>query len=73
MDIQMDVMDGMESCQKIRQQQNIKQPYIIAVSANILGANKKQYQAIGMNDYISKPVDLQTLYQAIKQAITISN
>jgi len=73
MDIQMDIMDGMESCQKIRQQQHIKQPYIIAVSANILGANKKQYQAIGMNDYISKPVDLQTLYQAIKQAITISN
>jgi PAS domain S-box-containing protein len=66
MDIQMPEMGGIEATQKIRNELNIQTP-IIAVTANALKGDKESYLEAGMNDYVSKPFEQQTLYTKICQ------
>ncbi|MBK9503561.1 MAG: AAA family ATPase [Leptospiraceae bacterium] len=57
MDIQMPEMDGIEATKFIRSKfQEIKQPIIIALTANAMVGDREKYIEAGMNDYISKPV-----------------
>lgn len=54
MDCQMPVMDGFEATLEIRKcDENIP---IIALTANVLSAEKGKCYSVGMNDFISKPV-----------------
>jgi PAS domain S-box-containing protein len=66
MDVQMPEMDGMEATQRICQQWlESERPYIIAMTANAMRGDREACLAVGMNDYISKPVQLEELYQAL--------
>ncbi|GJM40525.1 MAG: hypothetical protein DHS20C20_08070 [Ardenticatenaceae bacterium] len=66
MDIQMPEMDGVSTTHRIRSQwPQAKQPYIIAMTANALKGDREEYLSAGMNDYLSKPVRLQDLDQAL--------
>ena len=66
MDVQMPEMDGEEATQQIRQEwPKDKQPRIIAMTANALEGDKEHYLAIGMDDYISKPVRVEDLIKAL--------
>jgi CheY-like chemotaxis protein len=56
MDVQMPVMDGLECTRRIRQT-NLKQPYIIAMTANALEEDKEMCFKAGMDDFISKPIN----------------
>jgi len=58
MDIQMPVMDGVTATKTIRQSAgpNADTP-IVAVTANALPGDRELYASVGMNDYISKPID----------------
>lgn len=57
MDVQMPVMDGLEATRQIRAKRDkIKQPLIIAMTANAMEEDKEVCLEAGMNDYISKPV-----------------
>jgi signal transduction histidine kinase/CheY-like chemotaxis protein len=59
MDCQMPVMDGFETTRRIR---NSGEPYadipIIAVTANALSSDRERCLQVGMNDYLSKPFQL---------------
>jgi CheY-like chemotaxis protein len=63
MDINMPVMDGIESTRRIRAlgiPEGAAVP-IVAVTANALPEEVETYISAGMNDYVSKPVELATL------------
>ena len=58
MDIQMPIMDGLTATQKIREIDEFKDLPIIAVSAHALPEDKERSLDCGMNDYITKPLDI---------------
>jgi signal transduction histidine kinase/DNA-binding response OmpR family regulator len=69
MDVQMPEMDGEEATRAIRREISaIRQPYIIAMTANAFEDQRQQYMTIGMNDYISKPVDPIKLRDVLERA-----
>lgn len=68
MDIQMPNLDGYETTKKIREEKLTKNP-IIAMTADVMkGVDKRCYQ-VGMNDYISKPIDIENLFEKIESFI----
>jgi CheY-like chemotaxis protein/HPt (histidine-containing phosphotransfer) domain-containing protein len=66
MDVQMPEMDGFESTKRIRQLSGSDEvPTIIAMTANALEGDQQKCLTAGMNDYISKPIRLDTLHNVI--------
>jgi CheY-like chemotaxis protein len=68
MDMQMPVVDGIEATKIIRSCQLVKQPQIIAMTANAMAEDRERCLKEGMNDYISKPVKLEELIDILKNA-----
>ena len=64
MDLQMPEMNGFEATQYIRNKMNSQIP-IIALTADVTTMDVEKCKSIGMNDYISKPVDEKLLYKKI--------
>jgi PAS domain S-box-containing protein len=64
MDLQMPEMNGFEATRYIRKKMNLRIP-IIALTADVTTADLEKCKAVGMNDYISKPVDERMLYGKI--------
>jgi PAS domain S-box-containing protein len=64
MDLQMPVMNGFEATEYIRNTLNSKIP-IIALTADVTTIDLAKCKAVGMNDYIAKPVDERALYSKI--------
>jgi two-component system, sensor histidine kinase and response regulator len=66
MDIQMPEMDGLEATRHIRAG-NGAQPIIIAITANGTRQDREDCLAGGMNDYLSKPVDIDLLTHTLEK------
>lgn len=60
MDVQMPEMDGLDATRMIRSGLAI-QPVIMAMTANVLQGDRDLCIQAGMDDYISKPIDLKEL------------
>jgi len=69
MDVQMPVMDGYTATQKIRQQDKFKELPIIAMTANVMPADRKKTLEAGMNAHIAKPINIQELYAVMAKWI----
>lgn len=65
MDLQMPMMDGYEACKQIRQQAELASIPIIALTANNVQEDKDHCFAVGMNDFLSKPVSIPTLNEKV--------
>ena len=68
-DIMMPVMDGVELTKKIHEKWSSnkdERPFIIAMTADALSGRREEYLKCGMDDYISKPVHLDNLINALK-------
>lgn len=63
MDIQMPVMNGYDSTTKIRRMKNQSKAQIpiIAMTANAFTEDKQMALDVGMNDHVSKPIDMNIL------------
>ena len=70
MDCQMPVMDGFEATRKIRAQDKFKALPIIALTANVMTCDLDRAVAVGMNDYISKPFNPDTMFFTIAKWVS---
>ena len=68
MDIRMPVMSGYEAATKIRQlpRQDAELP-IIAMTADAFSEDIEHSKACGMNEHVSKPIDVDRLIQILKK------
>jgi CheY-like chemotaxis protein len=71
MDVEMPDMDGLEATRIIRQWENIanRRTPIIAMTAHAVHGFQAACRAAGMDQYISKPIDPQKLYQEVESVI----
>ncbi|MDG2989724.1 response regulator [Candidatus Synechococcus calcipolaris G9] len=73
MDMQMPEMDGITATQKIVQDYPPeKRPRIIAMTANAMESDRQACLDAGMNDYVSKPVNMDELLRALKECRPLS-
>lgn len=66
MDLQMPVMNGLEATWKIRQHKEFHQPRIVAVTAKNALKDQKTCMRMGMDWFLSKPVDIVTLLRVVE-------
>jgi len=60
MDMQMPKMDGLTATKQIRQD-CCQQPWIVAVTANALPEDRQLCLDVGMNDFITKPIQIEDI------------
>jgi CheY-like chemotaxis protein len=72
MDLQMPIMDGYEATIAIRNGEagahNSNIP-IIAITADVMETTKQRVKEIGINDYLSKPIKKEVLFQVVKNLV----
>ena len=70
MDLQMPEMDGFEATRRIRRavSADLGRPVILAMTARAMQGDRERCLEVGMDDYISKPIDLETLSAALERA-----
>ena len=68
MDIQMPVMDGYEAARRIRQlpRPDAQSVWIVAMTANAFVEDVRLARQAGMNEHISKPVDVDRLMEILR-------
>ncbi len=66
MDVQMPRMDGLEATRKLRSEPDFKDTPIIALTALAMASDRERCLAAGMDEYMSKPVNLKALTKMIE-------
>ncbi len=69
MDVQMPELDGLETTRIIRHR-DIKQPYIIAMTASAMAEDRADCMDAGMNNFVSKPINIQDLVAALEKSFS---
>ena len=70
MDLQMPVMDGVETSRRIREWENGGQhTFIVALTASYLPENGQELFEAGLDNYISKPFELEHIHQLLKYSL----
>ena len=73
MDLQMPVMDGYTATKIIRKDERFKDLPIVAMTADAMSGVREKVTRIGMNDYITKPINPDYLFKILVKWITPGN
>ena len=65
LDIQMPVMDGPAAATKIIEKYGEKRPVLVAMTAHALKGDREKYMQYGLDDYITKPVQVSELKESL--------
>ena len=69
MDCQMPVLDGYQATKRIREAENIVQPRIVALTADVDTKSKQHAEQVGMNGHLAKPIDVDKLINELRQCL----
>ncbi len=71
MDAQMPVLDGLEATMKIREKEKATGGHIpiIALTARAMTGDRQKCIDAGMDDYVTKPIDRQKLFEVIENSL----
>ncbi|MBW2303974.1 MAG: response regulator [Deltaproteobacteria bacterium] len=69
MDIQMPVMDGLEATRRIRSLEDpeLSSIPIVALTAHAVKGSREKFLEVGMNDFVTKPIEAKTLVRLIRK------
>ena len=73
MDCQMPVMDGYAATLAIRDMRQFDQLPIIAMTANAMSSDRARVISVGMNDHITKPIDVAEMFDTMARWIKPSS
>ncbi len=71
MDIQMPVMDGLTATRCIRTESTLQNIPIIAMTANAMNSDYDKSLAAGMNDHLSKPIEMEKLIKTLNRWLRV--
>ena len=71
MDMQMPKVNGLEATQQIRELPGYRHVPIIAMTANAFAEDKARCFEVGMNDFLIKPFDPDTLFATLLRALNL--
>jgi PAS domain S-box-containing protein len=71
MDVQMPVMDGLTATRLIRENLELKDVPIIAMTAHAMQGDKEKSLAAGMNDHLTKPIEIDKLTTTLNHWLKI--
>lgn len=69
MDVQMPIMDGLTATRMIREKESVRGGHIpiIALTAHAMAEDRQQCLDAGMDNYLSKPIDLDVLLSLLEK------
>lgn len=70
MDMNLPVMDGWTACRTAREDPQLRDIPIIALTAHAMDADRRSALAAGCDDYATKPIDFPELLNQIRRLIT---
>ena len=76
MDVQMPVMDGPAAARTIRQREAVTGRAltpIIALTANVMSHQVREYEAAGMNGWVAKPIEVAQLFASLEGALALKD
>jgi CheY-like chemotaxis protein len=66
MDVQLPGIDGVEALEKLRQDERTASIPVLALTAQAMSGDRERFLVAGFDGYLSKPVDVAELLQAVR-------
>jgi CheY-like chemotaxis protein len=72
MDVQMPEMDGFDATREIEARLGARRPAIVAMTANVMEGDRERCLAAGMDDYLSKPLEVAAMQKVLERRGRVS-
>jgi two-component system cell cycle response regulator DivK len=67
MDVQLPGIDGIEALERMRQNERTASIPVLALTAQAMSGDRERFLEAGFDGYLSKPVDVAELLQAVRE------